>query len=40
MSSEDLKGKIIIGEFYENNQIPEYTESYQELIEKAQREGK
>lgn len=38
MSSEDLKDKIIIGELYENIQKPEYTDAYQKVIDKAQKE--
>jgi 2-oxoglutarate/2-oxoacid ferredoxin oxidoreductase subunit beta len=38
MSSEDLKDKIIIGEIYENIQKPEYTDAYQKVIDKAQKE--
>jgi len=40
MSPEDLEGKIIIGELYENTQKLEYTDAYQKIIEKAQKEGK
>ena len=35
MSAEELSGKIVIGEFYEEN-APEYTEEYAKIIEKAQ----
>lgn len=35
MSPRELVGKIIIGEFYEED-APEYTEEYKKIIEKAQ----
>jgi len=35
MSPEELEGKIVIGEFYEEN-APEYTEEYKKIIAKAQ----
>jgi 2-oxoglutarate ferredoxin oxidoreductase subunit beta len=37
LSKEELAGKIVIGEFYEE-QAPEYTEEYAKVIEKV-REG-
>jgi len=38
MSPEELAGKIIIGEFYEEK-APEYTEEYARIIEQAQQRG-
>jgi 2-oxoglutarate ferredoxin oxidoreductase subunit beta len=35
LSPEELSGRIVIGEFYEE-QAPEYTEEYAKVIEKAQ----
>jgi 2-oxoglutarate ferredoxin oxidoreductase subunit beta len=34
MSSEELAGKIVVGEFV-NKDIPEYTEQYLSLIERV-----
>ncbi|GAH18955.1 unnamed protein product, partial [marine sediment metagenome] len=36
MSPEDLEGKIITGELYENTQKLEYTDAYQKIIEKPE----
>lgn len=38
MNPEELQGKYIIGELYEDNEKPEYTFSYQKLIDKVQKE--
>ena len=38
MSPEELKGKYVIGEFYEDNSKDEYTFAYQKLIDKVQKE--
>ena len=35
MTQEELAGKLVIGKLYENNTIPEYTEQYAKLIERA-----
>lgn len=39
MRVEELKDRIIIGEFETRSDIPEYTERYGELIKKVQAEG-
>ena len=39
MSPEELRGKIVIGEFADRSDVPEYTVRYGELIEKVQAEG-
>lgn len=36
MSEDELRGKIIYGEFVNNNELPEYTHRYEEVIRKAQ----
>lgn len=36
MSKEELRGKVVYGEFVNNNELPEYTERYAEVIRKAQ----
>lgn len=36
MTAEELKGKVVYGEFVNNNELPEYTERYAEVIRKAQ----
>jgi 2-oxoglutarate ferredoxin oxidoreductase subunit beta len=38
MSPEDLKGKIVVGEFYEGNE-PEYVETYLALIDRVRGEA-
>lgn len=38
MTPEELRGKYAIGEFYEDNQKPEYTFTYQQLVDKARKE--
>ncbi len=39
MSPEELRDKIVIGEFANRTDIPEYTERYDELIKKVRAEG-
>ena len=39
MSEEELENRIIIGEFF-NKKKPEYTEEYDQVIEKAVKEGR
>lgn len=36
MNTEELRGKIVYGEFVNNNALPEYTQRYAEVIRKAQ----
>ena len=36
MSEEELRGKMIYGEFINSNDRPEYTERYAQVIKKAQ----
>ena len=35
MGADERAGKLIIGKLYENNELPEYTEQYAKLIERA-----
>ena len=35
MSAEELKGKIVIGEFYEDNNAREYTDRYNDVMARA-----
>lgn len=39
MSPKDLQGKIVIGEFVNRTDIPEYTERYDQLIDKVRQAG-
>ena len=38
MSDEELEKKVVIGEFVDTNRRGEYTEMYQAIIERAQKE--
>jgi 2-oxoglutarate ferredoxin oxidoreductase subunit beta len=39
ISDEEIEGKIVRGVFVDQEDLPEYTELYQQIIEQAQSEG-
>lgn len=39
MKPEELRGRVVIGEFYRTEDVPEYTRSYRDLISRQRGEG-